>query len=658
MPFIRPSVRVFQQLISASPRTITPFFELCIVGPAYQVVKDAAVGSYVAGTALACLYTGQRAGTDVDVDSLNVVLNDVFLKTCPETAATMSLACEVAITANVSKVTLTGGSDTYAGAEVGDLVDINITPAAGSPVVYTSTVHAISTDKKEITLKKNIPTPAPTDTVKVTVYRPYATPVPLRNAVDVTGITASGFTLAASLTTSYVVNEQSKTLRIYKGSPKASYRALRTYLANDFVQINNQNEIEASIGAPDPLNPLALAASIVYANASVSFKVLPIESDTHEGYLNAIDVLTTSEKVYVIVPLTQNTQTISAFANHCKAMSEPEKSRWRVMYCNMELPMTKVVVEMNAGVLKDSVLNTSILVKDEANGMFVSTGVKEGDFIDVYTLQNVYVQSFMVDSVLNDTVAVVSAKKYLKTDEGYVDQNVKVTYAADTNLQYEVTRVLTRQGIADTMVSVAKSFMNKRVRLVQPDQVLITVNDADYLLPGYYLCVAYGAMRAGFPPHQGFTTLGIGGIKRIYRSNKFFNDGQLDEMAGGGVFWVVQDAPESLPYCIYQTTTDTTQLETIEDSIVATIDYASKYYKDNLKAVIGKFNVNEISVKYVTNVINDITEQMKAMKYPYIGSVIINGSIKSITTDRDKIKPVVGIEVPFPVNGVDLYLEV
>jgi hypothetical protein len=88
------------------------------------------------------------------------------------------------------------------------------------------------------------------------------------------------------------------------------------------------------------------------------------------------------------------------------------------------------------------------------------------------------------------------------------------------------------------------------------------------------------------------------------------------------------------------------------------VDYASKYYKDNLVAVLGKFNVNEISEKYVVNVINDITEKMKGMKYQYIGSVITDGQLVSISRSKDKIIPRVHIDIPFPVNGVDLYLEV
>jgi hypothetical protein len=358
-------------------------------------------------------------------------------------------------------------------------------------------------------------------------------------------------------------------------------------------------------------------------------------------------------------------------------MSTPEKSKWRVIYANLRMPQTKVMVERNDGELDPGTpyqpgvgslqpIPATNYLKDIANGAFVTNSVRTGDYIDVYAAtavdgtMGVYMYSLKVKEILNDTVCETYSDRYIKNSEGYSISSASPTIAVSTStpVSYEVTRVLTPAGISEAMVDIAKSFKNKRVRLVQPDVVMLNINNVDYVMPGYYLCVAYGAMRAGFPPHQGFTTLGVGGIKRIFRSNKYFTDAQLDEMAGGGIFWVVQDEVDALPYCIYQTTTDTTQLETIEDSVVATIDFASKFYKDNLKAVLGRFNVNEISIKYVSAVIKDVTDKMLRMNYPYIGSIIISGQLKTITTSADKIIPTVVIKVPFPVNAVDLYLEV
>ena len=458
---------------------------------------------------------------------------------------------------------------------------------------------------------------------------------------------------------------------MYSASVFVDYKALRVG-NGEFVQVNTTADSLAAFGPVDPENPMAIACSMVHANSGVSFKVLPITEDSTAGYLAALDTLTTSEKVYVMVPLSQDKDVVSAYAAHCTTMSAPEKSRWRIMYGNMMLPVSKVMVEFNAGTLANGE-DDFMYLKDTVNGAFVSSACSAGDFVELFTYNseskvpltdgkgNAY--ALKIKSIINDTVARVYSNLYIKTSEGYSPITGDHTIVPDEggteqSINYEVRRILTNSGIAEEMVAIARSFSNKRLRIVMPDEVIIAIDNVDYVLPGYYLAVAYGAMRAGLPPHQGFTTLGVSGISRILHSNKKFKDTELDEMAGGGIFWVVQDEPEALPYCIYQTTTDTTQLETIEDSVVATIDYASKYFKDNLKAVLGKFNVNEISTKFVATVIKDVGEKLMRTSYPYIGSILTESKLKSITSEADKIIPVVTVKVPFPVNAVDLCLQV
>lgn len=662
MSFQRPAIHVFQELVSTNTAATTPYFELCLVGPSYQVVKEAKGASYDAGTAYTSTYVDKALGTVVDQASLALTFKNAYAKMWP-TGASMTNAVTVDNTGAVTKIAVPLADQetkkfSTANVAVGDIVKISYTVAEVT-TNYTSYVQAVEEDGITITLKRNLPAPD-TATIAATIER--ALPSSISPANSLFTIDEDGITETAAASVTATVSGSSRV--IMSADVYFSYKALRSYLSSDFVQIEGSSDVLANLGAADPENPLALASSIVLSNAGISFKVLQVATDDNSGYLAALDILSTNEKVYVIVPLTQDKDVISAYASHCATQSMPAKSRWRIMYANMVMPATKVVVELNEGVLAAGVVaqgNTPATnyVKDIANGLFVTNNVVANDFIDFYS-GTTYQYSLLVKDIHNDTVAEVYTNKYVKGTEGYSLEDPAATKVAavDETLNYEVCRVLSAAGIAEEMVIIAQSFGNKRLRLVQPDTIMININGIDYIMPGYYLAAAYGALRASQPPHQGFTTLSISGIKRLYRSNKYFKDTQLDEMAGGGVFWVVQDDVDSLPYCIYQTTTDTTQLETSEDSIVATIDYCSKYYKTELKPVIGKFNVNTISAKYVSTVINTITDKLKRETYPYIGPVLISGTLKSMETSADKIIPTVTIQVPFPVNAVDLYLEV
>lgn len=665
MTFQRPAVHVYQELVSASVSTKSPFFELCLVGPSYQVVSENKGAGYSAGTAYVAKYTNLTSGNVVDQNSVILTLKNAYAKIWP-TGATLTNAVTVDNTDATTKVVVPLADQatkkfTTAKVAVGDIVRISYT-LEDVTTSYTSFVQSID-DDTTITLKRNLPTPDVTAVIAVSVERALGANLILNNALFT--LTAEGVTqiAAASVTTPIDSVQQVVTQADFY----FTYNALRSALSSDFITIATNADIIANLGIVDASNPLALAASIVLANAEVEFKVLPIITDDKAGYDAALDLLSTNIKVYCIVPLTQDKDVISAYATHCATMSAPLKSKWRIMYANLAMPTTKVVVELNEGVLSlggagGELIDATNYLKDIANGVFITNGCAVNDFVDIYTsgATPVYQYSLKVDEVFNDTVLAVLTNKYTKGAEGYslADPAATKISAADETFNYEICRVLSTAGLAEEMVSIASSFSNKRLRLVEPDTCMVNINDVDYILPGYYLCAAYGAMRASLPPHQGFTTISVSGIKRIFRSNKYFKDTQLDEMAGGGIFWVVQDEVEALPYCVYQTTTDITQLETIEDSIVATIDYCSMYYRDNLKPVIGKFNVNTISTKYVASVINDITDKLLRTSYPYIGSVLTSGSLKSITTSADKITPIVTITVPFPVNAVDLYLEV
>lgn len=668
MTFSRPAVHVYEDIVSVSTSLDTPYFYLCIVGPSYQVVSNIKSSDYSAAEAYTSSLVSIEDGVTADTSSVAITFKNARAKIWPMTA---DLSSEVTVdnTDTITKIKVAEANKTTqpfntAVVKAGDLVYITYT-VSGVATSYTSSVQSVAEDGVTISLARNLVSPAAEATIKASIERSVSDTLTIDTklfTVDAAAIHDITQKVAGSVTTKLDSLDRVVTYaNVY-----LSYRALRTGIAGDFIDIKSQADIKANLGAADVNNPLATAAELALTNGTVAFKVLPITEDSKAGYITALNMLSTNESIYIIVPLTQDRDVISAYAAHCTTMSTAQKGKWRIVYANMEMPSTKVMVELNDGTLAKGTeaegdnIATNIL-KDLANGTFITSGIRATDYVDVYTSDNspVYQYSLKITEVVNETVLKTATVKYTATDEGYVaDTAAAQVISTDTDCQYQITRVLTHADLANAMVEVAAGFANKRLRLIEPDTIMLSINSVDYIVPGYYLAVAYGMLRAALPPHQGFTNYPISGVKRIYRSNKVFTDDELDVMAGGGIFWVVQDTNDSNPYCIYQTTTDTTQLETIEDSIVSDIDYCAKFYKANLKAVIGKFNVNTISVKYVKTVINDITDRLKRTSYQYIGPVLTSGSLKSITTQADTITPVIVISIPYPVNAVELYMEI
>ena len=656
MPFRVPSVRVYQELVTTTVNPTTPFMQLCVVGPVYQVETDVPVADFaLSDEDYTTAYLNQTLGSVVDTSSVNIKMSDVYVKVWPANDGVNHRSATVNNDGPITKVTGDQEGDfATATIQVDDYIDLTYTDG-DTVLTYSSAIQEVSSDGKTLTLKRNLPSPDGGATVTAVVKRPTKEDAIIESQF----ITANedAVTIKKDVKVSTAVTDTAA--QVVSATVYLSYRALRRDIANDFLTITSQSNAEAKIGSVNINNPMSVAASLIASAVSdMSYRILPIETDDANGYRQALDILSTNEDIYVIVPLTNDKDVVSAYASHCTTLSEPEKSKWRIVYASQEMPSTKVMVEINDGQLVKGSTDAECYIKDTANGMFVTNNARVTDFVDIYNASNSYQYSLQIIEVLNESVVTCSTTKWMRTSEGYSELEDKVTVASQEAVKYEVVRVLDTQGVADAISGIAESFKNKRLRLVYPDTIMLNINSVSEMVPSYYLCVTLGAMRAGYPPHQGFSTIGLSGISRVLRANNMFSDDQLADMAGNGVFWVVQDTPEELPYVLYQTTTDNTQLETAEDSCVAVVDYASRYLKINLKNVLGRYNVNTISVNYVKTVINSVLDDMTSTSYQYIGPILTGAELLSVETEGDKIKPTVHIEIPYPVNGVDVTLQV
>lgn len=651
-----PSVRVYQELITTTVNPTTPFMQLCVVGPVYQVETDVPVADFtLSDEDYTTSYLNQTLGSVVDTSSVGIKMSDVYVKVWPADDGVNNREATVDNDGPITKVTGDVENDfATATIKVDDYIDLTYTKD-DTVLTYSSAIQEVSADGKILTLKRNLPSPDSGATVTAVVKRPTKEDA----TIEPQFITAEEDLVKIDKGVKVSTAVTDTAAQVVSATVYLSYRALRKDIANDFLTITSQSNATATIGTVNINNPMSVAASLIASAVSdMSYKILPIETDDANGYRKALDILSTNEDIYVIVPLTNDKDVVSAYASHCTTLSEPEKSKWRIMYASQEMPSTKVMVEINDGQLVKGSTDDECYIKDTANGMFVTNNARVTDFADIYNASNSYQYSLQIIEVLNESVVTCSTTKWLRTSEGYSELEDKITVDSQEAVKYEVVRVLDTQGVADAISGIAQSFKNKRLRLVYPDTIMLNVNSVSEMVPSYYLCVTLGAMRAGYPPHQGFSTIGLSGISRVLRANNMFSDDQLADMAGNGVFWVVQDAPEELPYVLYQTTTDNTQLETAEDSCVAVVDYASRYLKINLKNVLGRYNVNTISVNYVKTVINSVLDDMTSTSYQYIGPILTGAELLSVETEGDKIKPTVHIEIPYPVNGVDVTLQV
>lgn len=650
---VKPGVEIQQVFLQTAPTLVNPDLPTVIVGSNVQIVDLGDGGDFQMGVNLVSAYPDLEDGAIVDLASVRVRMEEMFLEVFNGGAETATL--------------------------VGD--QMNITPAPGDPdfttetvapgdiVVLTDTGNTVSYEATIITVDSATTLTLDRD---LSIVPEFATPVnfvvkrahiPLYLAGSAFTATADDVTVAGTL--------QVDGLPVLSGTTFITYRAQRQLTAEVLTNIAQAADIEAKLGTVSIENPLALGAFLAKANTVSSVLAMGVKSDNPVDWLTALDRLQ-AEPVYTIVLLTQDPTIQSMVRTHVDQMSLPEKSRFRITFVNLEQPTESVVVEpLELGTIKRV---AGVLTIQHINGEF-QQAVRVGDYVKATarvavpnpTTDATLEAFYKVLEVRNATTLRLESNKYAGGDGLYaVSSAIAVDFAAD-RVDLEVVRVLDRQGQAEAIAARASAMNSRRVIYITNAEVLVTLQDpdtlvnTDFAVPGFYLAAAYGGMVAGFPPHQGFTNVGVSAIKTVRYGHKYFTDDQQSLIAGSGGFLVIQDTDDSLPYAYLQTTTDNATIQRRELSVTKTLDYYSLGLKQVLKGFVGPYNVFKGTLTALNNAVEGYHARLLGQSFDKIGSPILSGVIREVKEDEfsiDTVRLVTAVDIPVPLNYIKARVEV
>ena len=293
------------------------------------------------------------------------------------------------------------------------------------------------------------------------------------------------------------------------------------------------------------------------------------------------------------------------------------------------------------------------------NATFISDGVVANDLIEIPTGVDFTspTNTYKVETVVSENrLKVVSTENELPVSAD--------STTGTSNVLYRVIRQLDKDGQVTELSATASSYSSSRVTLVWPDSVKLAGVQNNLTAtaspqPGYYLAAAVGGMISGQPPHQNFTRLGIAGISEVLNSAGYFNTTQIDSLSSAGWYVVVQDTPNSAPYCLHALTTDTSTLETGELMVVKNFDFVSIFYRDILREFLKGYNVLPETLDLIVNAFNDGTANLKQKVRAKIGAPVISAKIESISVSAasaDQIEAYATVELPRPLNKIVLFL--
>lgn len=478
-------------------------------------------------------------------------------------------------------------------------------------------------------------------------------------------------------------------IRDVKGNPvstgKASiyvaYKAVRqdvSPLATNpgLLRFNSTTEVGSQVAPISVDNPMALGAYFALLNApDTQVTALGVDAvsasapdGTVEAFTRAAEFLEGYE-VYAIAPMTHDSSVAAIYSTHVTTMSDPANKGERVCIFNLDVPATKLDTLVASGVdgnttgtsnqFDTGVTNLGALLLAQGLEPTGTVPVASGLYLDVGDGKKYSVTSISGGIVNVKTSGFASGSN----DDGFY---ATTTLPAPLISQVFALRIRgaslvnvdgtpDKNGIAATVQKTNQGYLNRRFWSVFPDQCAATLDGVEQVIEGYYMAAAIAGMVGKQPPQQSFTNFPMSGFTRVIGSNDKFSEKQLNVMAAGGTYVVVQDAPNTPLVSRMALTTDMTSIETRTDSVTKVVDYTAKFLRQGLKNFIGRFNITQGFLDSLSHVIQGLLGFLED------SGVLIGSNLNSIIQDEDAPDTVlveVTLDVPFPCNYIRLTLVV
>jgi len=444
------------------------------------------------------------------------------------------------------------------------------------------------------------------------------------------------------------------------------------------LRFNDTTSLNDVLAPLSTVNPLALGLYFALLN-SPGVQVTGIGVDaisanspfgTVEAFTRAAEFLEAFE-VYALAPMTHDTTVGQIFNTHVNVMSSPGNKGERITLFNPAKPVNKVDTLVTAAVDGNStqtpnqfdtgIQNLGALLLGQGIDPTGPILVSEGLYLAVASESGKYAITAVSGSVVTLTTSGFTGGD---NDDGYYET---VTLGAGLLINEAfavrirgaslatVGGIPDKDGIADTYAAQAATYLNRRFWQVVPDLCTATLNGLEQSVEGFYMCAAIAGMIGQQPPQQSFTNFPMTGFTGVIGSNDFFTESQLNRMAGGGNYIVVQDAQGAPLTARMALTTDLTSIETRTDSITKIVDYCAKFLRRGLKNFIGRFNITQGFLDSLGHVIQGL------LGFLTDTGVLIGAHLNNIVQDEsapDTVLVDITLDVPFPCNYIRLTLVV
>ena len=442
----------------------------------------------------------------------------------------------------------------------------------------------------------------------------------------------------------------------------AHVRYWRKDLTGSLGSVYDIGQLDSVISGPlHPDNPLKWgvykALSNSNNNTTIYFTAVCPPDDLN-AWLDVLELLDGEERVYHLVPLTEDTNVLGQFSAHLENQSGNPINIPRLLWYSLNVSRDKDLVASSTSTDGNEVLatladdpNTSgtqytYLTITSGNADLQTAGVQAGDKVRYL---------FGFDSYGNETWSEFTVKTVVNSTTVVLEE--AHTSVVTTPQKVEIYRHLDLNEYADH-IPTQYTFKGRRYRLVWPGEV----GSGGLKYPGFHLAAALAGLAASVYPHQPLTNVEVNGFDDVSGATQF-NRTQLDKIAGGGIWIVTQDKDTGTVYNRHAITGgNVDDVNDSQDSITRNLDDISVQLKTVAKEFLGKgTTAPEVLDDLETNIRNKL-KHLAEISYPNIGPQVI--SYESLSVEQDSVFTnkvnitVDGLDIPEAIDKIDLTINV
>jgi hypothetical protein len=224
-------------------------------------------------------------------------------------------------------------------------------------------------------------------------------------------------------------------------------------------------------------------------------------------------------------------------------------------------------------------------------------------------------------------------------------------------VEYRITKDLSLNEQATLLAGYATSLGSRRVVSTWPDVLGVSVNALTVLVPGYFAGAVLAGLTAGLPSQAGLTNLSLTGFVARENSDDLFSDEQLDTIAGGGNFILVQPVVGAALSVRHQLTTDLTTIFFQEYSVTKNVDLVARFFRVLYRPFLGTYNITDGLLDLLKTRGESGISFLKDQRVQRIGAPLRGGQLTRIqesTLQPDTIEIDIDINIPLPLNNIKL----